>query len=76
MEIPIKEAKRIAKLYGWDEVILIGQTGNKQHVTTFGKTIGDCFRAAMNGNLIKRNLFGWPEAECQAKPRRLGGKGK
>ena len=78
MKIPIKSAKDIAKNYGWDQVIIVAwnEKRDETHVTTFGKSLNDCAKAAMNGNLIKKNLLGWPDEQCQAKPRRLGGEGR
>lgn len=69
--IPIATAKRIAKEFEKDQVIIL--TLDKQHelqsVTTYGKTYEDCVNAAEGGNRIKRAL-GWPEKLCKAKPAR------
>jgi hypothetical protein len=71
MNIPIKAAKAIANEYDWPEVVIFGydpETG-KQHVTTFGKTVGQCAEAAKAGNFLKKAL-GWPDELCHAKPAR------
>ena len=78
MKIPITAAKKIANDFIWQQVIIVAWSPKEgtTHVTTYGKTLDDCKKAAENGNLIKKNLLGWPDDQCQAKPRRLGGKGR
>jgi len=70
--IPITEAKRISKLYGQNQVIIVtwDKTNNRQHVVTYGKSIVDCAQAASGGNFVKKAL-GWPEKLCQAIPARI-----
>lgn len=69
--IPIDLAKRIAKEFDKDQVIILtlDKTWALQSVTTYGKTFKDCVNAAEGGNRIKKAL-GWPEEECHAKPAR------
>ena len=70
-DVPISAAKRIAKQYEKDQVIIV--TWDKEHglmhVTTYGKTIEDCRQAAQGGNFVKRAL-GFPEELCNSVPDR------
>lgn len=72
MKIPIAAAKRIAKDYDFDQVVIFarkhGDNGT-EHVTTFGKSLADCEVAALMGNKLKK-FVGWPEELCQSKPAR------
>lgn len=70
--IPITAAKRLAKEYDKNMVIIVAWDArfNCTHVTTYGKSYNECVDAAKNGNAIKRNLLGWPEEECKDKPAR------
>lgn len=71
--IPIKAAKQIAREYGYDQVVIFARAhrfDNKEHVTTYGKTVEDCDVAARMGNHLKR-VVGWPEEKCNAIPRRM-----
>ncbi len=76
-KIPITAAKRIAKDYDKDQVIIV--TWDKPHgtihVTTYGKTIKDCGEAAQGGNFVKKAL-GFPEDDCNAVPVRIRKKNK
>lgn len=60
--IPIAAAERIAKDYGYDQVVIVarkvGEDGG-EHVTTYGVNKAHCNSAAMQGNAFKR-LMGWP----------------
>jgi hypothetical protein len=69
--IPIKAARDIAAAYDKDQVIIVtwDKLHGTTHVTTYGKTTEECIQAAKGGNLVKRAL-GWPEEQCNAKPRR------
>lgn len=71
--IPIKTAKNIARKYRYDQVIILALNNakNRQHVTTFGKTVVDADQAAQGGNYIKRKFLGWPANECLAEPARV-----
>lgn len=70
--IPIAAAKRIAKDYDKDQVIIV--TWDKEHgmmhVTTYGKSLIACEQAAIGGNLIKKTL-GFPEEDCNVVPARI-----
>lgn len=71
--IPIAAAKRIAEEYGYDQVVIFARNWrnqNREHVTTYGKTVEDCDVAARMGNHLKR-VVGWPESKCQDKPARI-----
>jgi hypothetical protein len=70
--IPITEAKRISKLYGQSQVILVtwDKVNNRQHVVTYGQSITDCEQAARGGNFVKEAL-GWPKDLCQDVPARI-----
>jgi len=69
--VPIKEAKTLGKRLGMTRVILIlNEPEGRQHVVTWGKTYDDCVEAALMGNCIKRDLLGWPNYLCHAKPAR------
>jgi hypothetical protein len=60
--IPIDAAKRIAKEYGYDQVVIVarltGENG-REHVTTYGVTKAHCEAAAKIGNFFKFKLMGW-----------------
>lgn len=61
--IPIEAAKRIAKDYGYDQVIVIARkTGDigGEHVTTYGVDPVHCKVAADTGNFLKYKVMGWP----------------
>ncbi len=70
--IPIATAKRVAKEYDKDQVIILtwDKAFNKTHVTTFGKTVEDCDQAAQGGNTLKEAL-GWPESMRLDEPSRV-----
>jgi acetylornithine/succinyldiaminopimelate/putrescine aminotransferase len=62
ISIPIAAAKRIADLYGYDQVVIIARAvGVQEHVTTYGKNKLHCEIAAKIGNFFKYKLMGWPE---------------
>jgi hypothetical protein len=69
--IPITAAKRIAKDYDKDQVIIVtwDKKHGRTHVTTYGKSTEECRQAADGGNLVKKAL-GWPDELCKAKPSR------
>lgn len=73
--VPIAAAKRIAKEYDKDQVIIVtwDEEFKKMHVTTYGKTISDCDAAAIGGNFVKAAL-GFPEDLCSFKPSRIHNK--
>lgn len=63
--IPIDAAKRIAKEYGYDQVVIIARKiGNEggEHCTTYGVTKVHCKVAAHIGDFIKHEIMGWPKS--------------
>lgn len=63
--IPISAAKRIAKEYGYDQIVIVarkvGDDGG-EHVTTYGIDAAHCEVAARIGTTLKHHLMGWPSA--------------
>lgn len=58
--IPISAAKRVAKDYGYDQVIIIARAvGEGEHVTTYGRDKANCDVAARIGNFLKYKIMGW-----------------
>jgi hypothetical protein len=61
--IPIAAAERIAKEYGYDQVVIIARkVGSGEHVTTYGVNKEHCDSAALQGKALKK-FMGWPEGE-------------
>lgn len=64
--IPISAAERIAKEYGYDQVVIIARKVGEapephgEHVTTYGINRAHCGIAAAMGKALKR-FMGWPE---------------
>jgi hypothetical protein len=59
--IPIAAAERIAKLYGYDQVVVIARKVDEgEHVTTYGVNKEHCESAALQGKALKR-FMGWPD---------------
>lgn len=73
--IPIAAAKRIAALYGYDQVVIVARRvdGSKggEHVTTYGADEAHCDVAARMGNFFKHKLMGWP-GRCDCSSRDAG----
>jgi acetylornithine/succinyldiaminopimelate/putrescine aminotransferase len=61
--IPISAAEKIAKTYGYDQVIVIaravGDDGG-EHVTTYGRNKVHCQVAAKIGDFLKYRVMDWP----------------
>ena len=63
--IPISAAKRIAKDYGYDQVIIHARkTGEDpdphgEHLTTYGINKIHCRIASTVGEYLKREIMGW-----------------
>lgn len=58
--IPIDAAKRIAKDYGYDQIIVIGRKCGQdgvEHVTTYGRDRVHCDIAASIGNFLKNKVM-------------------
>ena len=62
--IPISAGEKIAKTYGYDQVVIIarkaGDSGG-EHVTTYGKDKENCNVAAAMGNFLKFKVMRWVE---------------
>lgn len=67
--IPIAAAERIAKDYGYDQVVVyarkVGESPDPhgEHVTTYGVDKTHCAVAARMGDHLKYDVFGWPRPE-------------
>lgn len=67
--IPIAEGERIAKAYGYDQVIIIARRVNDdphphgEHCTTYGVNKDHCQVAAACGDHLKHNVMGWPRGK-------------
>lgn len=60
--IPISAAERIAKEYGYQQVVIVARAIDEgEHVTTYGVDKANCDVAARIGNFFKHKLMGWPE---------------
>jgi len=63
--IPISAAKKIAKDYGYDQVIVfarkVGESPDPhgEHLTTYGINKVHCDIAARIGSYLKREILGW-----------------
>ncbi len=75
--IPISAAKRFAEEFGQSTIVVVAWEGDscptpsgRTHVITYGRAVQDCEWAADLGNRIKRDILGWPEKHCHAKPAR------
>lgn len=64
--IPISAAERIAKEYGYDQVVIIARKVGEhpephgEHVTTYGINKEHCDSAAKQGVALKK-FMGWPD---------------
>lgn len=64
--IPISAAEKVAKQYGYDQVIIIARKVGEspdphgEHVTTYGVNKVHCDVAARCGHALKR-FMGWPD---------------
>lgn len=67
--IPISAAKRVADMYGYDQVIIIARkVGNDpdphgEHVTTYGVDKEHCKVAASLGDFFKFKIMNWVKGE-------------
>lgn len=58
--IPISAAEKIAKDYGYDQVIIIARAVNVgEHCTTYGIDKQNCDIAARIGDFLKFKVMGW-----------------
>lgn len=58
--IPLSAARRIAKDYGWDQVVIYGRSvaTTGEHMTTYGRTKAMCAAAGLMGKWLQRKM-GW-----------------
>lgn len=68
--IPISAAERVAKDYGYDQVVIIARRVSEEpdgtggeHVTTYGVDKANCGAAAKIGDHLKYNVMGWPREQ-------------
>ena len=67
--IPIKAGERIAKLYGYHQVVIIARrvgAGGIEHVTTYGVDKENCDVAARMGDYLKYKVMGWNTRKGEA----------
>lgn len=58
--IPISAAEKVAKEFGYDQIVIIGRkVGEGEHVTTYGINKEHCKVAAMMGDHLKYKIMGW-----------------
>jgi hypothetical protein len=75
--IPISEGKRIAKLYGYDQVVIIARKvdpNGGEHVTTYGVDKENCSVAARIGDFLKFKVMGWVKSDECAPPEKSVGR--
>lgn len=67
--IPISAVERIAKDYGYDQVVVIARRVDKpedpggEHVTTYGVNLTHCNVAARIGDFIRYKIMGWEKKD-------------
>lgn len=65
--IPIAAAHRIARAYGYDQIIIIARKvggptePHGEHVTTYGIDKAHCDAAGRIGDFLKYKVMGWRE---------------
>lgn len=62
--ISIAAAERVAKQYGYDQVVIIARKvgdGGGEHVTTYGIDAANCDVAGRIGTFLKSKIMGWPD---------------
>lgn len=75
--IPISSAERIAKDYGYDQVIIIARKvgdapdPHGEHCTTYGINKAHCEVAARAGDYLKYKVMGWADDGATVDPRRI-----
>ncbi len=63
--IPISAAEKIAKQYGYDQVIILGRVvtvsdnPGGEHMTTYGRNRVHCRIAARAGKYLQQHVLGW-----------------
>ena len=67
--IPISAAEKVAKLYDYDQVVIIARKVDTpaqkcgEHVTTYGRDKANCDVAARIGDFLKYKVMSWIEEE-------------
>lgn len=64
--IPISAAAKIAKEYGYNQIVIIGRAVGEhggEHVTTYGTDAPNCEVAAKIGDFIKYKVMAWEQGE-------------
>ena len=62
--IPVEAAERIAKTYGYDQVVVVARrvgVSGGEHVTTYGRDPENCAVAARVGRFLKYKVMGWTQ---------------
>ncbi len=68
--IPIVAARRIAEMYGYDQVVIIARKvdpNGGEHCTTYGVGKENCAVAARIGDFLKYKVMGWVK-DAAVKP--------
>lgn len=66
-KIPIEAAKKIAKSYGYDQVIIYARKVDTEdlvggeHMTSYGVNPAHCQAAAVICDFLKTKIMGWPQ---------------
>jgi hypothetical protein len=69
--IPISAAERIAKDYGYDQVVIIARKvgddpePHGEHCTTYGVNKAHCDAAAKIGDFLKFKVMGWVKEQIR-----------
>jgi hypothetical protein len=74
--IPISAAERIAKEFGYHQVVIIARSvgaGGFEHVTTYGIDKANCQVAAQIGDFLKFKVMGWTKEGIERAKRRHAG---
>lgn len=66
--IPVTDVEEIASKRGLKQVILVAWDGAREHVVTWGHTLGEADNAADGGNLVKQALH-WPPSRYSTSGR-------
>ena len=62
--IPIFTAGNPARIYGYDQVVVIARkVGEDGYVTTYGVDGPNCTVAARVGDYLKHVIIGWPKED-------------
>jgi hypothetical protein len=70
-KIHIKEAQDLARIYGYDQVIIYARDCESgiEWMTTYGKTKDHCDAAAKIGNFLQTKIMGWTKEVKQSSAR-------